>query len=146
MVSPRDTLLAAVTAAVPAGTHVIPYQDNVDVLDRITIMFKQLTMAPLPEAPRAAFKMEYVLSVCSPALDPTVAEKELDEFVPSLLADLNALDWFAWDSAEKVLGPGGVGLAYDVTCWTIAQATPADPPPPDPETKPRRRAATKKAS
>lgn len=126
--SARTTLLAAVTAAVPPGTHVIPYQDNVDVLDAVTVMFKQLSMRPLDEAKRAAFRVGYVLTVVHPSADPAKSEADLDEFVPSLLADLNALDWFAWDDAQKVLGPGGVGLAYDITCWTIAQSTELAPP------------------
>jgi hypothetical protein len=119
----RETLVDAVTAAAPAGTRVIPYQDNVDVLDAVTIMFKQLGMLPLPAAPRAVFRVNYVLTIVSPAVDPSVSEAELDEYVPALLASLDALDWFAWESADKVLGPGGMGLAYDVQCWTIAHTT-----------------------
>jgi len=136
----RDTLVAAVTAAAPPETHVIPYQDNVDVLDVVTVMFKQLGMLPLEAAPRGAFRVNYVLTIVSAAADPANSEVELDEFVPSLLADLDTLDWFAWESAEKVLGPGGIGLAYDVTCWTIAQPSELSPPLTT-TTKPKRRAS-----
>jgi hypothetical protein len=138
----RETLVAAVTAAAPAGTRVLPYQDNVDVLDVVAIMFKQLGMRPLEAAPRAAFRVNYVLTIVSAAADPAVSEAELDEYVPSLLADLNALDWFAWESAEKVLGPGGIGLAYDVTCWTIAQATELASPLTPSTPNPRKRRAS----
>ncbi|WP_457100316.1 hypothetical protein [Microbacterium sp. P5_E9] len=126
--SARATLLAAISAAVPAGTHVIPYQDNVDVLDAVTVMFKQLSMLPLDEAKRAAFRVNYVLTVVHPSADPSKSEAALDDFVPALLADLNTLDWFAWDTADKVIGPGGIGLAYDISCWTIAQSSELAPP------------------
>lgn len=120
--SVRDDLLDRITAIAPAA-HVIPYQDSVDVLDRVTIMFKQLSLSPLEAAPRGAYRFDFVLTVCSPNLDPQLAEAQLDEIVPSLLGDLDTLDWFAWDTAEKVLGPGALGLAYDVHAWTVAQVT-----------------------
>lgn len=123
--SVRAELLEIVAAALPAA-HVIPYQDAVDVLDRPTIMFKQLSLSPLPQSPRAAYRVEYVLTVISPAIDARLAEAELDELVPSLLGDLDALDWFAWDTADKVLGPGD-RLAYDVHAWTIVQPTATAP-------------------
>jgi hypothetical protein len=128
MSSVRESLLAAITAAVPAGTHVIPYQDNMDLPDRITVMFKQLRITPLPEAPRAGYVVHYVLTVVSPALDPSVAEADLDVFVPSMLGDLDALDWFAWDEATKVLSQGL--MAYDITCWNLGYKVTPTPAPP----------------
>lgn len=125
MGSPREDLLAAITAAVPEGTHVIPYQDNMDLPDRITVMFKQLRVAPLPAAPRAGFVVYYVLTVVSPALDPSVAEAELDVFIFAMLDALNPLNWFAWDDAPKVLSQGL--MAYDVSCWILAN-DPTTPP------------------
>jgi hypothetical protein len=86
--------------------------------------------------------VDYALTIVHPSADPAKAEADLDEFVPSLLADLNALDWFAWDTAEKVLGPGGVGLAYDVMCWTIAQSTPLAASLEPPRTTTRKRRAS----
>jgi hypothetical protein len=116
----RDDLLAVIADAVGPDVHVIPYQDNMDIPDRITVMFKQLALLPLEQAPRTAYRVNYVLTVISPATDPTVAEEELDDFIPSLLGDLDELDWFAWSTADKVLSTSG-GLAYDITCWNIAR-------------------------
>jgi hypothetical protein len=135
--SVRDTLLAAITAAVPEGTHVIPFQDNMDVPDRITVMFKQMSITPLAEAPRSGYVFNYILTVVSPAVDPSVAEEELDGFVPAMLGDLDGLDWFAWSTADKVLSQGQ--LAYDITCWNIAhKVPPAKAPPPIQLTAPRK--------
>jgi hypothetical protein len=134
--SVRDSLLQAITEAVGPEVHVIPFQDNMDVPDRLTVMFKQLRITPLDAAPRGAYVVYYVLTVVSAALDPSVAEAELDEFVPSMLGDLDTLDWFAWDEAVKVLSQSS-NLAYDITCWNIAHvAAPATaPPPPTPPRK-----------
>jgi len=136
--SARSDLVEKVAAAVGDTAHVIPYQDSVDVLDRITIMFKQLSLQPLPEAPRSAYRFNYVLTIVSPATDPQVSEAELDDFVPSLLGDLDTLDWFAWETADKVLGPGGMGLAYDVSCFTIAEVSATTAPPPRTSTRNRK--------
>jgi hypothetical protein len=136
--SVRADLLERITAAAP-GAHIIAYQDAVDVLDRITIMFKQLSLSPLPAAPRGAYRFDFVLTVCSPALDPQHAELELDDFVPSLLGDLDTLDWFAWDTAEKVLGPGALGLAYDIHAWTVADVQPDAAPAAKPKKTTRSR-------
>ena len=127
--SVRDSLLEAITAAVGPDVHVIPFQDAMDVPDRLTVMFKQLSLTPLPSAPRAAYVVNYVLTVVSPALDPAVAEAELDEFVPSMLGDLDSLDWFAWSEATKVLSGGASNLAYDIACWNVGHRVP-DPAPP----------------
>lgn len=139
--SVRERLLAAVEAAVGSTAHVIPYQDAMDVPDRVTVMFKQTRVTPIPEAPRSGYVVHYVLTVVSPALDPSIAEAELDEFVPSMLGDLDHLDWFAWSTADKVLA-GGL-MAYDVECWNLAYEVPtrkaAPPAPPKPT---RKRAAT----
>jgi hypothetical protein len=122
--SVRDELLAAITKVVEPDVHVIPYQDNVDVLDRRTIMFKQLTVQPLAAAPRSGYQVNYVLTLCTPHTDPEKGEADLDAFVLSLLGDLDALDWFAWSTADKVIGPGGQGMAYDVSAWIVGNKVP----------------------
>ena len=116
----RDTLVTEIQKVVGPKVQVIPYQDNTDLPSRLTVMFKQLSLAPLPASPRSAYQVNYVLTVVSPATDPKKAEAELDDFVPSLLGDLDGLDWFAWSSAEKVLFQSQ-NIAYDITCWNIAR-------------------------
>jgi hypothetical protein len=127
--SVREELLDAIAAAVGPDVHVIPYQDSTDVLDRRTIMFKQLSMQPLEAAPRGAYRVNYVLTFVTPHTDPGKGEADLDAFVPAILGDLDALDWFAWSTADKVLGPGGQGLAYDVSAWIVGNKVPTAPTP-----------------
>lgn len=117
--SVRDDLLAILEVSLPAGTAIIPYEDSLDVLDRMTVMFKQESILPLAAAPRSGYEVRYTLTVISPALDPAVAEADLDSFVLELLGDLDVLDWFAYSSADKVLASGHI--AYDVHCWNIAR-------------------------
>lgn len=116
--SVRNQLVAALLDAVPPGTSVIPYQDNLDEPSGFVVMVKQLKLSPLPATPRDAYRVDYVLTMIGPAIDPAVAEPDLDGFVPSLLGDLDGLDWFAWEDATKVLSSGH--MAYDVHCWVIA--------------------------
>lgn len=120
--SVRDDLVNVIEAAVGDTVHVIPYQDNYDLPDRVTVMVKQVSLQPLAEAPRGSYRVNYTLTVISPALDPSTAESELDDIVPSLLGDLDGLDWFAWATAEKVPTPSG-GLGYDIACYIVARKT-----------------------
>lgn len=120
--SVREDLIAGIKAVVdPARVAVIGVEDNKDVLDRLTIMVKQRTIAPLAQAPIGALRVDYVLTVTSPAIDPAVAEPELDDFVPDLLNDLSPIPWFGWSEATKILD--GQNLAYDISAFVLASPT-----------------------
>jgi hypothetical protein len=125
----RDALLDELRAVVgpDRDVHIVPYQDNLDVPDRPTIMFKQQTLAPLPEGPRAGLRVDYVLTFIAPDIDPTTAETFLDTWVPETLADLT-MSWFAWTEATKVVF-GTINPAYDVACYVIARPTNPTPAP-----------------
>jgi hypothetical protein len=125
----RDELLRELRAVVgpDRDVHIVPYQDNLDVPDRPTIMFKQQTLAPLREGPRAGLRVDYVLTFIASDIDPTAAETFLDQWVPETLADLH-MSWFAWTEATKVVF-GLINPAYDVACYVIARPTNVTPAP-----------------
>ncbi len=116
--SARTSLVDRIQAIVGDEAHVITVEDNKDVLDRMTVMVKQRTLTRLPEAPRGALRVEFVVAVTHPATDPAVSEPELDDFVPAVLSELSELDWFGWTTAEKVLD--GQNLSYDIACYVLA--------------------------
>ena len=116
----RDSLIAELQRVAGKDVHVIPYQDNADVLDRRTIMLKQRTIQPLPAAPIRSLRIDYTLTFVAPALDPALAEADLDEWVPALLDDLR-MPWFVWEMATKVLF-GSTNLAYDVDAYVLTGA------------------------
>lgn len=120
--SVRDSVIEELRRVVGNDVHIIPAQDSADVLDRKTIMLKQQTIAPLPEAQRGALRIDYILTFIAPGQDPTTAEAELDEWVPSVLDDLNHLNWFVWVEASKVLF-SALNFAYDVTCYVTTTTT-----------------------
>jgi hypothetical protein len=113
----RDSLVDELRRVLGAGVHVIPYQDNVDALDRRTVMVKQTTISPLPEAPSGQLRVDYVLTFITPNVDPSKAERDLDQWVPQTLADLS-VSWLSWSSAEKVLFDPQ-NLAYDVQAFVL---------------------------
>ena len=113
----RDTLVDELRRILGANVHVIPYQDNADALDRRTVMVKQTTISPLPEAPQGQLRVDYVLTFITPNIDPAKAERDLDQWVPQSLADL-AVSWLSWTSAEKVLFDPQ-NLAYDVAVFVL---------------------------
>jgi hypothetical protein len=115
--SVRDALVDELRRVLGTGVHVVPYQDNVDALDRRTVMVKQTTISPLPEAPAGQLRIDYVLTFISPNVDPGKAERDLDQWVPQTLADLT-MSWLAWTSAEKTLfDPQNV--SYDVAVFVL---------------------------
>lgn len=119
----RDRLIEELRAVVGPDdkVHIVGFQDNLDVLDRPTIMLKQLSIAPLPEAPTGGLRIEFVLTFIAPELDPTPAETYLDTWVPATLADLR-MPWFAWTEATKVAYEP-LSIAYDVRAFVIATPT-----------------------
>lgn len=98
--------------------RVIAYEDNVDVRDTRTIQVKQRTIERLIEAPNAAYKVGFILTLASPNVDPNRGEADLDEWAPQLLADL-IQPWLHWSSAQKVLDHEN--MAYDVEISVIAR-------------------------
>lgn len=117
----RDALVDELKRALGPGVAVIPYQDNVDALERRTVMVKQTTISPLPEAPAGQLRIDYVLTFITPNVDPAKAERDLDQWVPQTLADLN-MSWLAWTSAEKTLFDPQ-NLAYDVAAFVLTTTT-----------------------
>jgi hypothetical protein len=103
--------------------RVIAYEDQLDPRDRRTIQLKQRTIERLPEAPTAAYKVTFIVTLASANVDPNRGEADLDEWAPQLLADLTQ-PWLSWTSAEKVLA--NENMAYDVDLYLIATTpTPA---------------------
>ena len=116
----RDDLIAELQRVAGKDVHVIAYQDNADVLDRKTVMVKQRTIQPLPATPKSGLRIDYTLTFIAPALNPAIAEAQLDEWVPELLDDLR-MNWFVWTEATKVLF-STTNLAYDVDAFVLTSA------------------------
>lgn len=116
--SAREGLIAKIVEIVGDDAVVIGVEDNKDALGRITIVVKQRRMLREPAAPNGTLRVEYVISVTHPAIDPAISEPALDDFVPSLLADLDLLSWFGWTDATKVADDQNLG--YDIDCWLLA--------------------------
>lgn len=124
--SVRGSLVEEIKKIVGAEVAVIEFEDNKDVLERLTIMVKQRRVVRLQQAPSGALRIEYILTVTAPATDPSQSEPMLDDFVPSFLNDLVALSWFGWDDATKTLD--GQNLAYDINAWVLASPVGDDLP------------------
>lgn len=116
----RDRLVDTLREIVGAGVAVIPYADNLDVLERPTILVKQQTIQRLAQAPAARLRIDFVLTFISPASDPAAAETELDQWVPQTLADLEPETWLSWETADKALY-SPLNLAYDVTVSALTK-------------------------
>ena len=116
--SARSTLVQTLRDIVETDAVVIEVEDNTDALGKITIVVKQRRMQRLAEAPKGALRVEFVVSITHPGVDPAEAEPALDNFVPSLLSEMSSFSWFGWIDAEKVVDEGNLG--YDVDCFVIA--------------------------
>jgi len=124
----RDTLTDTLRRVLGPAVHIIPYQDSADELDRLTVMVKQTTVAPLAEAPRGQLRVDVVLTFIHPATDMAIAEPALDQWVPDSLADLHG-SWLTWTLATKRLFQS-TRICYDVDAFlltTIRNDQPAAP-------------------
>lgn len=117
----RDRLITRLTElGTTYDARVIGYEDAVDVRSTRTIQVKQRTIAWLAGAPRAAYRVDYIITLTTQMTDAGQGEADLDEWVPALLADLTD-PWLAWTSAQKVLDREN--MAYDVDLYLIATLT-----------------------
>lgn len=110
----RDSLVAELKRVLGKGVHVIGYQDAADVLDRKTVIVKQVAIGRLDAAPNAGIRIDYVLTFVSPATDPAKAEADLDRWVPEALDDLR-MSWFDWTGGTKDLF--GQNTCYNVDAY-----------------------------
>lgn len=115
MTTPRQQLVDAITPLLPTTWKLIPYQRNVDTVNVPTVMIKQATIAPLPQAPLGALTVDYVATLISPHTDVEKAEAQLDDDAITLLDILLPLVKTSFQKAEKaMLTPNGP-LCYDFT-------------------------------
>lgn len=115
--SARTTLVQYLRDIVETDAEVVEVEDNTDTLGKITIVVKQRRMLRLAQAPAGALRVEFVLSVTHPGIDPATSEPGLDDFVPSLLSQLNERPGFGWNDATKVADEQNLG--YDIDCFLI---------------------------
>lgn len=115
----RGWLEEQLVPLLPAKWRVIPYQRMPQTLDRPTVLFKQLSFTPLPEAPAGHLQVEVVITVADPHSDQDRAEDALDDEVLELVFALDSLNNLTWSTAQKVL-VNETYLGWDITCSTIS--------------------------
>lgn len=108
----RDSLTEQLGAKLPTGWKLIPYDDSMDELDAVTVMFRQQSVEPTKEAMQGSLTYGYQLVLIDPATDPAVLEPALDAEVEDLVDVLMSLSWLSLTKATKGSGVVGQALAY----------------------------------
>ncbi|MFC5930206.1 hypothetical protein D6T64_05640 [Cryobacterium melibiosiphilum] len=116
----REQLVTALTAVIPRTWKLVPYQDNLDTLDRVTLVLKQSTISKAPAAPQGAHIVSYLLTLVTPETDAQKAELALDALVDELLFMLDGITWLTWDTATKVQFSDS-NMAYDITVEALTR-------------------------
>lgn len=113
--SPRAQLIRQLKPSLPKSWRLIKFEDNLDEIDRITVMVRIQSVSRMPEAPQGFYLTTAVLELLTPQTDLSLAEDSLDVALFDLLDILNTIKPNLWVSTQKVLDAGTKRLAYDVT-------------------------------
>ena len=125
---PRQTVRGWVEAQLkpllPSTWRLVPYQRNLDEVDRVTVMLRLQRVVKLPEAPGGAYQAEWTLTIIQPGQDVTRGQKMLDQQVFELLdaiLDLRKTGLnIDWSDAQSVVF-GERNEAFDITIRTILE-------------------------
>ncbi|MET0725928.1 MAG: hypothetical protein ABWY36_06225 [Leifsonia sp.] len=100
----RDELEKALKPLLPKSWKIIPVQRNVDSLSSTIVMFKQQSIARLPEAPQGARIVEFTMTIAVPSQDTDRGERLMDDQLVDLLNAIDAIDTIElrWTGAQKV--------------------------------------------
>lgn len=116
----RTQLETELKKVIPRAWKLVPYQDNLDRLDRVTLVLKQNTIAKAAQAPQGAYLISYVLTLVTPEIGAQKAETALDDSVAELLTALDSITWLNWSLATKVQFSDS-NMAYDITVEVITR-------------------------
>lgn len=128
--SVRSQLEAMLKPLLPKRWKLIPYQDNLDEISAVTVMFKLLKMENFKSAPLGAYNYTFSITIIEPGSDMSKVEAALDDHVEELwkLLDVHPQMQSVYpQEAVKVLY-GATNLAYDIT--TDVTAFKISPTPP----------------
>jgi hypothetical protein len=115
----RDTLTEQLTAKLPTGWRLIPYDDSVDELDAVTVMFRQQSVEPTKEAMQGCLTYGYQLVLLDPATDPAVLEPALDAEVEDLVDVVMQLSWMSLQQGKKATVLNRLAYVLDVDVLAV---------------------------
>jgi hypothetical protein len=109
----RKYVVDSVKPLLPRSWRFIEQQQNLDVIDRVTVILMLQDIAPAPAAPRGALLARYTLTLIEPKTDPARAEAALDDLILDLVQALAGVPNLVWTTATRALF--GENQAYDIT-------------------------------
>lgn len=129
MVTARAYLVAELEQRLPKGWRVIPTQRSIDALDgrMPVVVVKQTEIEKAPELPHPEADVtliSYVVTILSPHQDFDRAERQLDNGVLRLIANLRRAGNVRWTNAKKVTDGGPQNdryLGYDLSIQVLDQ-------------------------
>lgn len=110
----REALVTALTPLLPRRWKLIDTQRAVDERSTTTVQLKQMSIAPLAQAPSGWLYTRFVLTITSLHKDLVKAEHQLDDDVLGLVHALDQIDGLIFDDAIKV-SVDQQQVGYDVT-------------------------------
>jgi len=109
----------------PKTWTIIPYADQTDRLERVTVILNQITIAHAPEVPGGAHMVTFEALVIEPSTDPARREDSLDDAVDNVLHALDDLPNLRWTEATKVgWGDPVSNIAYRINLEVLSGKDP----------------------
>lgn len=95
----RQYLDQVLTAGLPAGWRVIPFDDN-PTTSGLTVMFHRASARALPQAPNGTWESTMTLYVLTPQQVGEPALDALDDALDVVLMVLDGVDGLTWSEAR----------------------------------------------
>lgn len=120
----RGWVMENLKPLLPRGWVLSPYARIPDSVEKTTVIVWLQNITRLPEAPQSSHVTEYLVTVVSPAADPSQADEDLDDNIADLLHAIDQTpNTITWERAERA-SYNGTSLAFDITVRVITTSTP----------------------
>ena len=114
MTAPRLKLQNAIKPHLPKGWLIKPTSAKTDNVTVPVVQFQQVRIEKLPQAPRGALAVEFLMTVKSGMEQTQAAENDLDAAIVDLLYALTKAR-FLWRDCNKVRMDNETRLGYELT-------------------------------
>lgn len=118
--SARTDLIAALSQALPDTRYRVSDRATTpDQIDRGTVALRVFASTVTPAQTTQGLAVEMTVWACSPLLDPSAADADLDLVLGDVLRALLALPWVQFDRADRDVMPGNEGPRWHGYRFTV---------------------------
>lgn len=118
--TPRKKLAELLEPILPDKWAIVSNGRTIDAIPTTVVRLRQRRISRLPQAPKGAHLVGFVVEVTVPEETTAAAEETLDAQISDVIHAIDALG-IRWSGAEKVALPDKKRIGYEVTLELVSQ-------------------------